>query len=618
MSDPPSSTLPVYRFGDYELDATTGELKSSSEMQPLQDQPLQVLLTLLEHPGELVTRKQLVAKLWPPQTFVDYDRSLNKAVNKLREALGDSAERPRFIETLPRKGYRFIVPVERHMAPAEKPESALVRPTVTSGRTSSWLWISFGVAACLAGVFIANLGGTRNWLARTRGLAIPQMTALAVLPLENLSGNRDEDYFADGTTDALITNLAKISAARITSRTSVMRYKGTKKSVGEIGRELGVDAIVEGTVQHSGTRVRVTAQLIQVATDMHLWADSYEEDATHILDLQAKVVNEIAPKINAVVRPLEHAHPVNPQAYGLYLKGRFYFYQYTGRGWQQAIENFRQAIEIDPSFPEAYSGLADSYLAAGAYGVINPKEAMTQGKAAALKALEIDEHQAGAHYVLASFYAWYSLDWPKAEAEFQRAIALNPNDALGRHWYGGYLSLMGRHEEALNEHERARQLDPYSLIINANLARAMYWARRYDDAIAQAKRTMQIDPRFGVAALWLEASLRHKGMFKEAVALRQSFSPEDAQAIERTFQTRGFDPLLLEEGERFKQSGALVTAARCFAQAERKEEALVLLESCRERGCFSLASLKVEPDFDPLREDARFRKLLQDAGLTHE
>jgi TolB-like protein/DNA-binding winged helix-turn-helix (wHTH) protein/Tfp pilus assembly protein PilF len=618
MSARPSSKVPVYRFGTYELDATTGELKSGAEKQQLQDQPLQVLLALLEHPGELVTREQLVARLWPPQTFVDYDRSLNKAVNKLREALGDSAEQPRFIETLPRKGYRFIVPVEQGPTSAEKSESVAAAPLpVVARRTSSWLWISFGVAACLAGVIAANVGGARNWLARARP-AIPQMATLAVLPLENLSRDPDEDYFADGTTDALITNLAKMSAARITSRTSVMRYKGTKKSIGEIGRELGVDAIVEGTIQRSGNRVRVNAQLIQVATDMHLWAESYEEDATHILELQAKVATEIARKVNTVVRPLEQAHPVNPQAYGFYLKGRFYFFQYTSRGWQQAIENFRQAIAIDPNFPEAYSGLADSYMAAGGYSAITPQEARTQGKAAALKALELDDRQAGAHYVLGSFYAWYDLDWARAESEFQRAIALNPNDAMGRQWHGGYLSLLGRHEEALDEHERARQLDPYSLIINANLARALYWARRYDDAIAQAKRTLQIDPRFGVAALWLEASLRHKGMFKEAVALRQMFDPSNAQATERTFRTQGFTPLLVKGGEEFEKSGVLVTAARCYAQAGQKEKALTLLENCRQRGCFSLATLRVEPDFDVLREEPRFRKLVEAAGLAEK
>jgi TolB-like protein/DNA-binding winged helix-turn-helix (wHTH) protein/Tfp pilus assembly protein PilF len=613
MSDIPSSKAAAYRFGEYELDTATGELKTAAAKIQLQDQPLRVLVALLEHPGELVTREQLVARVWPPQTFVDYDRSLNKAVNKLREALGDSAEQPRFIETLPRKGYRFIAEVGT-TATGEQPISLMTAPP--PARVSSWWWISFGVVACLAGVIAANVGGARNWLARSSAPSTPQMATLAVLPLESLSQDPEEAFFADGTTDALITNLAKISAARITSRTSVMRYKGTKKSVPEIGRELGVDAIVEGTIQRSGNRVRVTAQLIQVATDMHLWADSYEEDATHIFELQGKVATDIARKVNTVVRPLDQPHEVDPQAYGYYLKGRYYFLQYSSRGWQQAIDNFRRAIAIDPRFPEAYTGLADSYLAAGGYSVITPQEAVAQGKSAALKALELDQRQAGAHYVLASFYAWYDLNWTKAESEFQRAIALNPNDALGRHWYGGYLSLVGRHEEALDEHERARQLDPYSLIINANFARALYWARRYDDAIVQAKRTLQMDPRFGVAGLWLEAALRHKGMFQEAVALRQVFNPAEARAVEQTFRTQGFAPLLVKCGEEFEKDGVLVTAARCYAQAGQKEKALTLLESCRERGCFSLASLKVEPDFDGLREEPRFQNLLKQAGLS--
>lgn len=616
MSARPSSKVPLYRFGDYELDPVTGELKSGADKVQLQDQPLQLLLMLLEHPGELVTREQLVARLWRPQTFVDYERSLNKAVNKVREALGDSPDEPRFIETLPRKGYRFIAPVVLGLHPTEKLQIAAPSPRPPSRQTSRWLIPVLGAVVFAAVAIAANLGGMRNWLTRLGRPVLPQVATLAVLPLENLSRDAEQEYFTDGTTDALITNLAKISSARITSRTSVMRYKGTKKTVREIGRELNADAIVEGTVQYSGNRVRITAQLIQVATDMHLWADVYEGDANQILELQAKVATDIARKINIVVRPLESARAVNPQAYGLYLKGRYYFYQYTSRGWQQSIEYFRQAIEADPGFAEAYSGLADCYLVAGGYGVFSPKDALAQGKAAALKALEINGREAHAHYALANAYTWYDLDWAKADAEFQRAIALNPNDALGRHWHGGYLSLVGRHEEALDEHERARQIDPYSLIINANLARALYWARRYEDAITQAKRTLQLDPKFGVAALWLEASLRHAGRFKEAVALRQIFDPENAQATEHTFKTRGFDPLLVESGEEFQKAGALVTAARCYAQAGQKEQALTLLENCAERKCFSLASLKVEPDFDGLRDEPRFQKLMQHVGLT--
>jgi TolB-like protein len=465
------------------------------------------------------------------------------------------------------------------------------------------------------GIAIAGVGGARHWMA-TRRQPAPQISALAVIPLENLSRDPEQEYFADGVTDALITNLAKVSGIRITSRTSTIRYKATKKSIGEIGRELNVDAVVEGTVTRVGNRVRITAQLIQVSTDMHLWAEAYERDATEILNLQNEVATEIARRVSNLVRPLDQARLVTPEAYGFYLKGRYFFYQYTSQGWQQSIESFNRAIESDASFAPAYSGLADAYLVAGAYGTIPSREALVRGKTAAGRALQLDDKLASAHYALATAYTWYDWDWASAEREFHRAFDLNPNDALGRNWYGGYLSLRGRHDEAINEHERARELDPLSPIINANLARSFYWARRYDDAIAQARKTLQIDPRFGVAMFWLEGSLRHKNLFKEAVALRQAVTtPEKAHIIGRTFKTDGFQPLLRDSAEGFKKDGALVEAARCYAQIGEKREALSLLEECYERRCSSIATLKAEPDFDVLQREPRFQSLLQRLGL---
>ncbi len=471
------------------------------------------------------------------------------------------------------------------------------------------------VMACLGIVMVANVGRIRNWMA-SRGQYSPQISSLALIPLENLSRDPEQEYFADGITDALITDLAKMSSVRITSRTSVIRYKGTKKSIKDIGRELNVDAVVEGTVTHSGSRVRITAQLIQVSTDMHLWAEAYERDASEILALQDEVATDIAQRISILVRPLDQAQLVNPEAYGFYLKGRYFFYQYTSRGWQQSIENFKRAIEIEPTFAPAYSGLADVYLVAGAYGSIPNQEALIRGKAAAEKALQLDDKLASAHYALATAYTWYDWDWAKAETEFHRALELNPNDALGRNWYGGYLSLRGRHDEAIDEHERARELDPFSLIVNANLARSFYWARRYDEAIVQARKTLQMDPHFGVALFWLEGALRHKNLVKEAVALRQAVStPERAQAIGQTFKTAGFQGLMRESAEVFKKGGALVEAARCYAQIGEKSEALALLEDCYERRCTSVVTLKAEPDFDVLQSEARFQNLLLRLGL---
>ena len=607
----PVASPHVYRFEAFSLDSRTGELSHRGARTPLREQPLQLLVALLEHPGELVTREQLIRRLWPAGTFVDFDRGLNKAINHLREALGDSAEHPHFIETFPRRGYRFIVPVTHDGRALEEavPQSALRH----SGIPSWIVWLAAALT-CL-GIVIASVGGARHWMA-TRRQPAQQISAIAVIPLENLSHDPEQEYFADGVTDALITDLAKVSGVRITSRTSIIRYKATKKSIGEIGRELNVDAVVEGTVTRFGNRVRITAQLIQVSTDMHLWAEAYERDATEILGLQNEVATEIARRVSSLVRPLDQARLVTPDAYGFYLKGRYFFYQYTSQGWQQSIESFNRAIESDASFAPAYSGLADAYLVAGTYGAIPSKEALVRGKTAAGRALQLDDKLASAHYALATAYSWYDWDWVSAEREFHRALELNPNDALGRNWYGGYLSLRGRHDEAIGEHERARELDPLSPIINANLARSFYWARRYDDAIVQARRTLQIDPRFGVAMFWLEGSLRHKKLFKEAVALRQAVTtPEKAQIIGRTFKTAGFEPLMRDSAEGFKKDGALVEAARCYAQIGEKSEALSLLEDCYERRCSSIATLKAEPDFDVLQHEPRFQSLLQRLGL---
>jgi TolB-like protein/DNA-binding winged helix-turn-helix (wHTH) protein/Tfp pilus assembly protein PilF len=601
-----SLTVRIFRFGAFAVDARTGELTNAGQRTPLRDQPLQLLLALLERPGELVTRDELTRRLWPADTFVDFDRGLNKAMNHLRDALRDSADHPQFIETLPRKGYRFIAPVTHD---AEDVEPAVDGAPPARPRSHLWLAIAAVFLAAIAVAIAVDAGGIRR-LIGTRP-AVPHIASLAVIPLENLSGDPEQEYFADGMTDALITDLAKIGSLRITSRTSVMKYKATKRTIKDIGRELDVDAVVEGTVMRAGSRVRITAQLIQVSTDMHLWAETYERDLSEVLELQRAVATDIARRIDVVVRPLDRPRIVQPEAYGLYLQGRYAFYQYTSQGWQRAIEHFTRAIERDPTFASAYSGLAETYVVAGAYDAIPGDEALTRGKTAAAKALELDDGLASAHYALATAYTWFDWDWQNAEREFRRALALDPNDALGRNWHGGYLSLRRRHQEAIAEHERARDLDPLSLIVNANLARALYYARRYDEAIAQARRTLELDPRFGIALFWLEGSLRHQGLLKEAVALRQQVSPERAEIIARTFERDGFPALLRECGASYRNSGSLVIAARCYAQSGDTGQALALLEACSLRRCSSLVNTMVEPDFDVLQSEPRFQQLLR-------
>jgi TolB-like protein/DNA-binding winged helix-turn-helix (wHTH) protein len=612
----PVSRARSYRFDIFTLDVKTGELTDGGTRRTiLREQQLQLLLALLERPGELISREELADRIWSPGTFVDVDRGLNKTVNQLRETLGDSVESPRFVETFPRKGYRFVAPVTHDEGkPKETPtEKGQSRPGLRS-------WIAAAAtAAALIGLLVgSNFSRIRSWIMERRQ-PIPQISSVAVIPLQNLSHDPEQEFFADGITDALITDLAKVSNLRVISRTSIIRYKSTKKSIKEIGRELNVDAVIEGTVTRSGNRVRITAQLIQVSTDMHLWAEDYERDLTEILAVQNEVATDIARRVSTVVRPLGQAKRVNAEAYGSYLKGRYYFYQYTSRGWQQAIDHFNQAIGYDPNFAPAYSGLADTYIVAGAYRAIPGREALSRGKAAAAHAVELDDNLASAHYALATAYAWYDWNWEMAEKEFRRGLELDPDDALGRMWHGGYLSLRGLHDDAVNEHERARELDPFSLIIGANLVRSLYWARRYDEAVQMAQKTLKMDPGFGVTLFWLEGALRHQKRYKDAVTLRLAIStPEEARHIEGTFKSEGFEGVLRADAESFKNSGDLIPAARCFAQTGDKKQALALLEDCFKDRCSSMATIKAEPDFDGLRSEARFQNLLKSLGLIDE
>src|SRR5215470_3767375 len=496
-----------YRFGAFKLNAQTGELSNEGEKLQLRDQPLKLLLAMLEQPGELVTREELVRRVWPDGTFVDFDRGLNKAVLHLREALGDSAERPQFIETLPRKGYRFVAAVTQD--PPELP-TASTAPIPERHRGPTFpLWMAcILVLAIVAILMAANVGGARDWISN-RFHPNSQISALAVIPLENLSGDPDQEYFADGITDELITNIAKMSQARVVSRTSVMHYKGSRKTLQQIAQELNVDAIVEGTVQRSGDRVRITAQLIQTSTDSHLWAESYEQDLKGILQLQRDVATDIARQVDTIIKPLHSTRSVNPAAYVAYLKGRFEFYRYTKEGWQKAIEYFNEAIQRDPDFAPAHVGLSACYLAGVGWEALPPEES-PKGKAEAEKALKLDDQLASAHFVLGGAY-YQQWRWQDAEKEFERGLELDPNDALGRQWYSNYLLTLGRFDEAINQQERARAVDPFSPLINTNLAKAYYYARQFDRAVGQARETLKLDPKYAGAWAFLERAYRHMG-----------------------------------------------------------------------------------------------------------
>src|SRR5215831_1014609 len=597
-----------FRFGGFELDPRTGELVRDSKTVRLHGQPLQLLLALLERPGELNTREDLTARLWPAGTYVDFERGLNKAVNKLRDALADSPDQPRFIETLPRKGYRFIGEVTKEVPSVESLQTPVPSTPHAAKKSHATLTIAVSAVAIVALI----VGGWR--VSRLKSAPL-QIASLAVLPFENLSGDSEQAYFADGMTDALITEIARAGTMRVISRTTMSRYKGTRLDTRQIGRELNVDALVEGTVLHSGDQVRITAQLIQVSTDNHLWAQSYEREATQILRLQQDVATDIARRVGSVVKPVEPLRTVNPEAYGEYLKGRFYFYQYTPDGWQQAIEHYRRATQADPSFAPAHSGLAECYIVAWAWSALPASDdGLRKGKEAAQKALELDPTLASAHLALGEAFdqEW---DHQTGEKELRRALELNPNDPLAWQLHGTHWLFEGDFQTGIVEQERARSLDPFSPIINANLVRAFTIARKYDNAIAQAQETLKLEPVSPVALGWLAHAYRHKNMFKEALAAHlEAAKPEDRPAIEQAYRSSGYRGVLRYLGESRSRSGNLVSAAAMFAQAGEHEQALDLLSKCYRDHRAGLGRIKVDPDFDPVRSDPRFQEILRGAG----
>ncbi len=504
QADYPSGRL---RFGIFEADLRTGQLMKHGRRLRLQEQPFHLLAILLQRPGVLVTREELRAALWP-QTTVDFDHGLNKAISKIREALGDSAENPRFIETVARRGYRFLADVvdvqdigpkttAAALAGDEQPERAAgdlallgdagIPRAIDASAVPGWLpgastarFLGLGVTLILAA------GGA--WLLYPWRHAEATISSLAVLPLANLSGDASQDYLADGMTEELITDLGQISALRVISRTSVMTYKGVRKALPEIARELDVRAVVEGSVLRSGGQIRITAQLIQEPEDWHMWAQVYTEDLSDTLALQSRVARDIAQHVRAALSGQEQAaldrpKAVNPQAFEDYLKGRFFWNKRTGDGLKIAITYFSRAILGDRSFAKAYSGLADSYALAGdwEYGVLSPQEASAKAKAAAAKALALDDSLAEAHTSLAFALDLYDWNWEAAGKEYMRAIELNPGYATAHLWYAWHLIVLGQFTDGIAELRKAESLDPLSLIIGADLADALCIAHRYDE-----------------------------------------------------------------------------------------------------------------------------------------
>lgn len=635
----PEASSPVrLRFGVFEVDLRAGELRKHGVRLRLQEQPFQVLAMLLERPGETVTREELRNRLWTTDTFVDFDHGLNKAVNRIRDALGDSATSPRFVETVARRGYRFIAdvaaaergPIARpesrtgDIAPVEDESVAPVGAPASPGRwRRPYRWTISGVALLVAAIVVA-------WAVQSRAPQPAPIRSLAVLPLENLSGDDSQEYFADGMTDELIATLGQISALRVISRTSVMAYKRARKPLPQIARELNVDAVVEGTVLRSGGQVRITAQLIDGRDDKHLWSDSYDGDLRDTLTLQNKVARAIAEQIRINLNTqeqatLKHGKVVDPQAYEAYLKGRYFWNKRTSDNLEKAVEYFNQAIERDPNYAQAYSGLADTYALLGdwEYGVLAPREAFPRAKAAAIKALLLDNTLGEAHTSLAFCLDGFDWDLKSADREFRRGIELNPGYATAHHWYAWHLSLLGRNDDALAEMKRARNLDPLSLIINADLAELLLIAHFTDESIQQSRTTIEMEATFPLAHNQLALAYLQRQEHDEAIAELQKAvqlsagSPTSTANLARAFAVSGRRREALQLlGDLKKGSRATSNASEIavvYAALGDNDQAMTWLEKGYEER-FNPGVL-LRPGFDPLRADRRFQDIERRVGV---
>jgi len=646
MPEAPTQLSQCFHFGTFEVDLRLRELRKQGLKVKVQDKPFEVLALLLEQAGETVTREDLRRRLWPSDTFVDFDANLNTTLNKLRRALGDSADNPRFIETLPRHGYRFIAPVEAVAAGTEPkvaatgtippPATSLVPAAFPRGqRLSGWMRSHAAIESAIMLAVIASVLLTIRWAVVRQSRSVTGRTMLLVLPFEDLSGDSGQEYFADGLTDEIITELGRLRSDRlgVIARTSAMQYKHTRKPLRDIARDVGVDYVLEGSVLRAGGGVRVTARLIQSSDQTELWTESYERATPDVLALQRDVVDRIAQSLVIELLPNGNAPggraaAVNPEAYEAYLKGRYYWNKRTADGLQKGLAYFQQAIQIDPRYAQAYAGMAESYLVAASSegGMVPWREAIPKAREAAKKALELDGSLGSAHASLAYIIWEDELNWRRAEEEFKRAIELDPGYATAHQWYAEFLAGMGRHEEALAESMTARRLDPLSLIINAEIGYVYYYARKYDETIDACRKTLEMDNNFPPAHVFLSWAYLQKGLEAQAVEERekglvlQGIDNEKAAGFSRAYARGGLsgarrwalDQMLLKGPENARPYGAAVLCAGL----RESDQAFYWLEECFRRHDTGLRWIKVDPKLDPLRSDPRFDSLLHRLHLV--
>ena len=629
-----------YSFGVFTVDVRSGELRNRGTRVKLQERPFLLLVALLEKPGEIVTREELRLRLWPDGTFVNFDQSISSAVNKLRTALNDSSTHPRFVETVGSRGYRFLADVKLVSANGDLPEKvteARPQPTVPpqAGRSSiSRRWRLLLVATAIVA---ATLAGYSQWKHSHPRSAVPSgRVMLAVMPFDNLTGDSSQDYFSDGLTEEMITQLGRLDAARlgVIARASVMTYQHHQEPIEQIGRELGVQYVLEGSVRRDASQVRITAQLIQVKDQTSLWTRQYDRELKDLLLLQDEIAREISDEMmqsalagNKSPTPAAQSSlaPQTYEVYNLYLQGQFFLNKRTVKGLKEAINFFEQATAKDANFARAYAGLADAYALMGGYSGVPQVHFVQKARAAALRALEIDETLPEAHTALALIVENYDWDWQTAEKEYCRAIELNPNYATAHHWYAEYLNWQGRFDDALRESERARQLDPLSLIIASDNGAILYDSRQYDRAIEQFRYVLQMEPNFPRAGMIVEAYVQ-KGMFAEGIAFLEKQTQNDNASRHLAYLAYAYG----RSGNQSQAQHALdkllalsrqndfdpMKLAWAYIGLGNNEQALAWLEKAYSQHANGLTSLKVDPLYDPLRSEPRFQALLQRVDLA--
>ncbi len=632
------------RFGDFQIDLRSGELRRENDVILLQEKPFQVLAALLERPGEVVLRDELRQRLWDGDTHVDFDNNLNAAVKKLRDALHDSADRPRYVETIPRRGYRFIGTIEagadadavaagsatggaaggatRAVSPglAGSPVAAFSRPR----------WPGIAIGASLVVVLLVVWGVISG---SGRGtVATSDKTRLVVLPMTNLTGSAEDDYLVDGVTEDLITHLGRIAPRRlgVIARLSAMTYRDTDKTVSEIGDELDVDYALQGGVRRDGDHLRITAQLVQVSDETNLWAENYDFAMDDLLQIQSTVATQIG---RAVTQELlnedrevqARAGTTLTAAYDYYLRGRYSWNRFNGDAYLQAIEHFERALEIDPQYASALAGEADAYNLLAFSGKMPHGEAFGHARVAAEKALQLDHDLSEAHNSLAFAQLYADWDFAAAEQSFERAISLAPAYAMSHHWYAAVLSATEQHDRAIAAMSHALELDPVELSVVSDFGWYYLYADRYDEGIEVCRKTVEISPGHGWARGCLIQGLFSTGRYAEALEAMIGGAGEMPE--EELVRLRAGDPLeailgvFREELERElakeipDDERSPMNMAKLNARSGEIDEALRWLEEAYGDRDPWLIFIRVEPIFDVLHGDPRFDDLSRRIGL---